>query len=121
MGKALTIAPILASLAFAYLGYQEVKSSPSHDHQEHLSYSLALPMTLNNLAGGVAGGAAGIGARVAFLYALVASLVTMAIGHVIGWKLAKSSSARRQAGSSDRVAAIIYFSLSLVTFFEVIR
>jgi putative Mn2+ efflux pump MntP len=45
---------------------------------------LAVPMTLNNLAGGVAGGAAGLTPQMSAFYALVASFVTMFVGHRVG-------------------------------------
>ncbi|KAL3785246.1 hypothetical protein HJC23_002701 [Cyclotella cryptica] len=45
---------------------------------------IALPMTLNNLAGGAAGGAAGIDAKTAGVMALFASFFMMKIGHVVG-------------------------------------
>lgn len=117
MGQALTIAPLLASLAFVYLGYQEVQASGGPPPP--LSYSLALPMTLNNLAGGVAGGVVGINWDVAFVYALVASFIAMTSGYWIGMTFAKS--ARMQQVSSELLAAIIYFSLSLVTLYEAFR
>mmetsp|Transcript_16982 Transcript_16982/g.47017 ORF Transcript_16982/g.47017 Transcript_16982/m.47017 type:complete len:200 (-) Transcript_16982:1431-2030(-) len=48
---------------------------------------LALPMTLNNLAGGVAGGAAGFSPSVTAGYALLASFLTMLVGHAVGMKM----------------------------------
>ena len=45
---------------------------------------IAVPMTLNNLAGGVAGGAAGIDPRTAGTLALLASYCMMKLGHVVG-------------------------------------
>lgn len=120
------IAPFVASLAFAHLGYQEVRSpigeAKKKPSQQLCSYSLALPMTLNNLAGGVAGGMAGIEGNVAFLYAFLASSIAMTSGYWIGVAFSHSSPASRQEGCSpELVAAFIYFSLSLVTVFEAIR
>ena len=93
------LAPILASLAFALLALQEFRSSTfsSSDSappkKKFLEWSqvlqLALPMTLNNLAGGVAGGAAGLSPVVTSSYALLASFLTMAVGHSIGHRLGK--------------------------------
>ena len=45
---------------------------------------IAIPMTLNNIAGGAAGGAVGIGALTAGVAALFASFCMMKLGHVIG-------------------------------------
>lgn len=120
-------APLLAaSLAFMYLGYQEVCNHHNNNTPLllMLSFRLAVPMTLNNLAGGVAGGVAGIQPGVAFLYALVASLVAMASGHVFGWKIAKTTAESRQQplrAKPELVAATVYFSLSLLTLYEAIR
>jgi len=63
---------------------------------------LAIPMTLNNLAGGVAGGAIGVSPLQAGLYGLLASFLTMQIGHLIGQyfaKLSNGSLSSRQKGS----------------------
>lgn len=118
----LSFAPILASFAFAFLGLQQVCNT-TNANTPPLTLSLALPMTLNNLAGGVAGGVVGIQPNVAFLYALVASLVAMAMGHWVACALfARSESFRGASSSRDSVvAAIIYFALSLVTLYEAIR
>lgn len=48
---------------------------------------LAIPMTLNNLAGGVAGGAAGLTPELSATYALLASFSTMWCGHCVGQRL----------------------------------
>jgi putative Mn2+ efflux pump MntP len=95
------LAPLLAAGAFGILALLELQqsswyssSSPSEtsaNKHQFLDFSqvlrLALPMTLNNLAGGVAGGAAGLSPMVTAIYALVASFVTMAVGHWIGQRL----------------------------------
>ena len=47
-------------------------------------WKLAIPMTLNNLAGGIAGGVVGIGPTLAGGSAFVASFVMMAVGYVLG-------------------------------------
>mmetsp|Transcript_84175 Transcript_84175/g.170663 ORF Transcript_84175/g.170663 Transcript_84175/m.170663 type:complete len:232 (+) Transcript_84175:112-807(+) len=60
---------------------------------------LAIPMTLNNLAGGVAGGAIGVSPLRAGLYGLIASFLTMALGHWIGRYVANFS--RQKYKSSD--------------------
>lgn len=51
---------------------------------------IAVPMTLNNLAGGAAGGAVGIDALTAGVAALMSSFSMMKFGHVIGKHLMKS-------------------------------
>lgn len=50
-------------------------------------WQLAIPMTLNNLAGGVAGGAAGLLPEFSTVYAFLASFLTMAVGYAMGWQL----------------------------------
>ena len=45
---------------------------------------IAVPMTLNTLAGGAAGGASGIEARTAGIMVLVASFCMMKMGHTAG-------------------------------------
>lgn len=106
-----TAAPLLASLAFAYLGYQELTKDNS-SVQEIMSYSLAFPMTLNRRQScGCCWNSASP------LYAFAASLVAMACGHVLGWKLSNRPSFRGDDRSSLQVAAFIYCTLSLVTFY----
>jgi putative Mn2+ efflux pump MntP len=121
--ETMRIAPLLASLAFAYvfLGYQELQSrTTGEQRKQQLSPSVALPMTLNNLAGGVAGGAARIQASVAFLYAFLASLIAMSCGHWNGTTLVDNTSTDRKY-SSEVVAASLFFLLSLMTLYEAIR
>lgn len=65
---------------------------------------LALPMTLNNLAGGVAGGAIGVSPLQAGLYGLLASFLTMALGHWIGLYLARLSN-KSSTGSQQNYRA----------------
>ena len=48
------------------------------------AWKLALPMTLNNLAGGVAGGLAGVGALELGIGSFLASYAMMWTGHVLG-------------------------------------
>lgn len=89
------VAPRLAALAFGVLALQEFWSyrngSSSNERHKLLQFSqvirLAIPMTLNNLAGGVAAGAAGLSPGVSGMYALLASFGTMAMGHWIGRRL----------------------------------
>jgi putative Mn2+ efflux pump MntP len=91
-------ATLFAALIFAYLAVDEfisywrrrnndtdatstltMKSGSTKD-----ALQIAIPMTLNNLAGGAAGGAAGIDAKTAGLMALLASFIMMKLGHVTG-------------------------------------
>jgi putative Mn2+ efflux pump MntP len=93
------LAPLLAATAFCYLAVQEFVSYYQQSYKKdakkdeapiHL-VRLALPMTLNNLAGGVAGGAAGLSPLMSALYALLASFGTMAVGYAIGRRLGRTS------------------------------
>lgn len=94
------LAPLLAAFAFGLLSCQEFISyfrnrkqneEDTQNHNRIIHFAgvmrLALPMTLNNLAGGVAGGAAGISPVIASMYALAASFATMLAGHTIGKNL----------------------------------
>ena len=107
------LAPLLAALAFGYLSVQELLSyrqqeqkrqehkptdqRPANEEQQQADQlfclsgvlRLALPMTLNNLAGGVAGGAAGLSPTIASGYAFLASYVTMSVGFRIGRSLGR--------------------------------
>lgn len=98
LGKSLpSAAPAIAALAFTYLGWQECRawwldeaSSLASLAVDNALLSLALPMTLNNLAGGLAGGVAGIGPLTAAGLALAASFFMMYAGHLVGWQLGGS-------------------------------
>lgn len=102
------LAPLLAAVAFGILGiqdlrefrqkktvdYSNIERRDSKDEQTKSVTScpesfaralqLAIPMTLNNLAGGVAGGAFGVTPVQAFVYALIASCFTMSLGYRVG-------------------------------------
>lgn len=108
--------PMLAAVAFGYLAIQELvsylqakrkdqeKSSSKKKettpifrpkrHLQHWTFAdvakLALPMTLNNLAGGVAGGAAGISPWINCIFAFLSSFLMMLVGFRIGKKLGNS-------------------------------
>ena len=122
------LAPLLAAIAFGVLSCQEFISyfrnqqddgEDGHHHQRMIHFSsvmrLALPMTLNNLAGGVAGGAAGISPEVASIYALVASFGTMSVGHSIGKRMGKNL-----ATDPSLIAGILLGLLCLLTIYEVL-
>jgi len=100
------VASLLSSIAFGFLAFQEVnsvrdqqKQDKEEDQQQreerqgifgsryHIvirAFQLAVPMTLNNLAGGLAGGAVGITPSQSFVYGWIVSFVTMAVGYWIG-------------------------------------
>lgn len=102
-------ATTFAALIFAYLSVDEFIScrevhSKSAETNSTLSMKsssasdalrIAVPMTLNNLAGGAAGGAAGIDANTAGVTALLASFVMMKLGHVTGQYLKQSLIGKR--------------------------
>ena len=123
MGAAVpTLAPLLAGATFAYLGYSEA-ASWYHSEESPLTklaaegvvVRLAVPMTLNNLAGGVAGGVAGVSPLVAALSVLAASTLMMWGGHKVGRWLGDSLSVDPRV-----VAGTIFFVLALAQFIEVL-
>lgn len=85
---------VLAGFAFGLLAFQEYRemknnspatASTTQQHQrKEASLQLALPMTLNNLAGGVTGGVLGVPIWINTLYALIVSVGTMYIGYKLG-------------------------------------
>jgi putative Mn2+ efflux pump MntP len=132
------LAPLLAAFAFGYLSWSEIvnyygrtkrqtskhKEDDEHHQQKpkehqplHLAsvLRLALPMTLNNLAGGVAGGAAGLSPWMASAYALLASFGMMAVGHSVGIKLGRNLS-----HDPSLIAGILLALLCLLTVNEAI-
>ena len=90
-----SLAPMLAAAVFFYLSWEELgswrrdeRASPlARSASDGLVWKLAVPMTLNNLAGGVASGAVGVSPLLAGGSALGASYVTMYGGHLAGRKL----------------------------------
>lgn len=93
-------ATLFAALIFSYLSiddfnaYRHKRSDNGTDRSSSTltmksdsprdALRIAIPMTLNNIAGGAAGGAVGIGALTAGVAALFASFCMMKLGHVIG-------------------------------------
>jgi len=69
---------------------------------------LAIPMTLNNLAGVVAGGAIGVTPLQAGLYGLLASFLTMALGHFIGQYFARLSNASFRSRPKNKRTSSFY-------------
>jgi putative Mn2+ efflux pump MntP len=90
---------IIAGIAFYCLAINEFVQAASTDKENnndearqdgekrkepvHSALQLALPMTLNNLAGGIAGGAIGISPTTSFMMALIYSLGMMWAGFVL--------------------------------------
>lgn len=88
-----TLAILFAGMVFTYLAADEFISWRRRNTESTLTMKsssisdavrIAVPMTLNNLAGGAAGGASGIEARTAGIMALVASFCMMKMGHTVG-------------------------------------
>lgn len=85
------VAALLGAIIFVWLGYSEADSyrldeaSPLTNLAEAgVAWRLAVPMTLNNVAGGVAGGLAKVRSVDMFFGALVASFGLMFFGHLFG-------------------------------------
>lgn len=85
----------MACLAFTYLSWKEYAEGRAtsssgtpgtsfSQQQQKVSLDLALPMTLNNLAGGVTAGLLAISPAWNFLYALIMSVLTMWLGYQLG-------------------------------------
>lgn len=109
-------APLAAGFAaggiFLYLAYGEadgfLRQEPSALSSlalKGVAWRLALPMTLNNIAGGVAGGIAKLGPFSMGIAAFFASFALMRLGHKVG-KLSQGPVARR---IDPRCAAALLF------------
>ncbi len=119
----------LSALAFGGLAFSEWRQYLQHcttegdidaesmqKFQEVLT--LAVPMTLNNLAGGVAGGAAGLTPEIMATYALLASFVTMWAGHSVGKHLGVAIKGnKRSSGQSWFHPSLIAAGLLGILFF----
>lgn len=118
-----TFGPAAAAAVFLYLAWEEITSyrkgeraSPlARSASEGLVWKLALPMTLNNLAGGVASGVVGVSPLISGFGALVASYLMMASGYFLG---------RRLGGAVERcldprvLAATIFAAVALTQIME---
>jgi len=95
-----SFANVAAALVFGVLGIVEIVSWYSNGSGETSTSSsavgamnfsqvmqLAVPMTLNNLAGGAAGGAVGLSPGISGFYAVMASYAMMYFGHMAGFRL----------------------------------
>ena len=82
----------LACAVFLYLAWQEGASLWDGEDaspllrlaSEGVAMRLAVPMTLNNIAGGVAGGVVGISPQLASITAFFASFLMMLVGYISG-------------------------------------
>ena len=118
----MAMAPILASFAFLYLAWEEYQSSiPSNTlvykkkDKDANVLSLAIPMTLNNLAGGMVAGTAGVQPLMSGLMAFIASFVMMLLGYYLGrWM----GNAIGQRIDTTFISCGIYVILALLSFME---
>jgi putative Mn2+ efflux pump MntP len=131
-------ASIAAGTAFAYLAYQEIANitnTPLSNHANSNSsavtqtppiprfhlWELALPMTLNNLAGGVATGVAGVNPLWAAFYALIISALFMYVGQRLGllfMRKGQSSSNPSLTYFTTFGSVFLYGILSLQSFYN---
>lgn len=124
MGKVVpTLAGLGAAAIFLYIGIDEFVSwsTKSSSALESLAlrgnaWKLALPMTLNNLAGGMAGGVTGIRPVHMGLGAFVASFLFMLGGFYLG-----SLSSAAMHFDPGIIAAIAFTGLGLVQLKDVVR
>lgn len=118
----------LAGLVFLWLSYQEIRqdsdsgtmADPHSSHSEvELLGKLAIPMTLNNLAGGVATGIAGVSPAVASFYAFWASVIFMYVGVWLGSRIVRT---KRKSGSVETLASrwscVLYGLLACQSFVQ---
>lgn len=121
----------LACLAFSYLALKEYTDNNHNNNHaaqqqqagnkpKHVSLQLALPMTLNNLAGGVTAGVLGVSAAHNFLYALLVSVLTM----WVGYRLGKAFAGNLQTAASNRWIMygpiLIYLTLALQSLVDIL-
>lgn len=106
----------LAAAAFAYLGYNEycddasVNNAASRPRHSVTLTELAIPMTLNNLAGGSTGGVAGISPFVACFHVFGVSLWSMWFGHLVG--------TRFSFAQTNEKTAYLYFFLAVMCLWD---
>ena len=124
-------ATLFAAIIFAYLATDELLSwrkrgSSSESTSSTLTIKstirdvmrIAIPMTLNNLAGGAAGGASGIDANTSFIMALVASFCMMKMGHTAGIYLKTSFETRNV--DTHVTSGMIFACLALMQFVQLV-
>ena len=140
----ISIESLFAALAFAYLAWKELMDEGDNGDDHHqseddkdkdkerkkntgsdkhaVSYQLALPMTLNNLAGGIAGGVLGLTVWQTTIYAFLVSFGSMALGHATARRLSSLVVVSSPSASTKwckYLAILIYLSLSLHSLFQV--
>ena len=148
--NAKNIPSLLAAVVFSYLSIEELKASFStQDEDDDVmekqdesaksnkcksndtfnfmnSIKLALPMTLNNLAGGTAGGALGISAEYSFIMAFICSYIMMDIGFRIASRIVKMNLGKEQKHirqsrrqfDANILSAIIFAALASSQFWD---
>ena len=114
---------IIAGTLFFYLGFQEYQEQLSNENAQRTNskppigqnYSIAFPMTLNNLAGGASGGLVGISPLLNAGYALVVSIITMVAGFALVSAFATGHTrAKKTTSYQDNLAS--YISIGLYIF-----
>jgi len=88
--------------------------------QQNLSsiWKLAIPMTLNNLAGGVVGGATGVTPELLTFSALIISFITLWVGYELGRRMTPILTQRSSWMHPSLLSAILLGSLCLMTLRE---
>ena len=138
------VASLLSSIAFGFLAFQEVNSARNKQKRDNVeddqqkqrhenkdkernsssrchivarAFQLAVPMTLNNFAGGVTGGAVGITPSQSFVYGWIVSFVTMAGGYWIGSRYCQQ---QQLATDPSQISALLFGILSILSFVDTI-
>ena len=80
---------------------------------------MAIPMTLNNIAGGVAGGTAGLSPYWTGTFAFLASFIMMELGCRLGQRLILDGG-RRWDGSfcASNITGVVFATLSSLQFWD---
>lgn len=132
---AAVIAPSLqnfmAGAVFIWLAWNEVNGEDEGEanvcdekfgavSQIALFIQLALPMSLNNMAGGVASGVAGVSATVAATYALLVSVVFMEVGVALGrfWKNKAKQRREQLQNRANSWSCVLYIVLGMQCFYS---
>jgi len=119
---------VVAGTAFGYLGFKEYRDNATADEKETKPnttdgpppttfWQLALPMSLNNLAGGVATGVAGVSSLVASGYACWISALFMYAGLWLGARIHKRNAARHKHMAAT-ASVVLYGFLVVQSFYE---
>lgn len=123
-----------AGTVFLWLGWNEVIGEPENQaskqkestgignnssSQVALFIQLAVPMSLNNMAGGVASGIAGVSAMMTACYSMVVSVVFMEVGVALG-KLSRKNTGKRREQLQRRAniwSCVLYIVLGMQCFY----